>query len=165
MNQRLVSPFPQVSLGDWQAWVDRNYIPSGPMRKTDRASALLPFPGSIPSQAGGPAPGESTFIDDPWHVATIVGSVYLPGLVGVDVQTFLAAPNTRRNLLMFRNSSLAGQNVFIEFGKPTSTDSVIVLVPNQILLFDSVVSQDDLYAGCDVAGGRLAYAFSTISNS
>lgn len=162
---RNVSPFPRVSLGDWQAWVDRNYIPTSPMRTTERAAALLPFPGSIPSMTGGPAPGQSTFIDDPWHVATIVSSVILPSALATpDAQPFLSAPNTRRNLLMFRNTSLGGQNIYLEFGKVPTADTVLFLVPNQIILFDTVVSQDDLYAACDVAGGRLGYGFSTISN-
>ena len=104
-------------------------------------------------------------MDDPWHSATIVSSRVNPSIVtAADPQPFLSAPNTRRNLLMFRNASTGGQNVYVEFGKVASVDTVLLLVPGQVVLFDEVVSQDDLYAACDIAGGLLVYGFSTISN-
>ncbi len=158
-------PFPRVTLGYLEPWRDPNYTPSSPMRETSVGSALLPMPGVVPSVRGGPQPGETTSIDDAWHQATVVSSINLPSVITApDQQAFLVAPSTRRNLLMIRNASTGGQNIFLEFGKACSTDTVILLVPNQILLFDTVVPQDDLYGACDVAGGRIAYGFSTIAN-
>ena len=155
--------FPPVGLGDLSPPQDLSYIPSGPMRTTGKAS--LPFPGQVPSSNGpSAAPGQTNFIADPWHSATIVSATVAPGVVAnPDPQPFLVAPVTQRNLLIVRNASAGGQNVFLEFGKPCSASTVLVLVPGQILLFDTVVSQDDLYAACDVAGGILAFGYSTIA--
>lgn len=155
--------FPPVRLGDRLPPPDFGYIPSNPMRTTGVAS--LPLPGDVPSgNAGAPIGTPTNYISDPWHSATIVSSQVAPAIVTApDNQPFLLGPNTMRNLLMFRNASLGGQNIFIEFGKIASAASVLVLVPNQILLFDAVVSQDDLYAACDVAGGLLSFGYSTIS--
>lgn len=158
-------PFPHVTLGYLDPWEDPNYIPSGPMRETPAGSVLLPMPGQVPTSRSGASPGETTSIDDAWHQATLISGVVTPAAVAnADQQPFLVAPNTRRNLLTVRNASVGGQNVYLEFGKAASTDTVILLAPNQILLFDNVVPQDDLYAAGDVAGARLVYAFSTIAN-
>lgn len=166
MTRHPVSPFPRVQLGDLEPWSDPNYIPAGPMRTTPVGGALLPLPGSLPSNNRNPAAGAAQNIDDFWHQATIVSSAYSPLIVTApDPQSFLSAPNTRRNLLMLRNASTGGQIVYVEFGKVASTDSVLALVAGQIILFDEVVSQDDLYAACDVAGARLVYGYSTISKA
>jgi hypothetical protein len=132
------------------------------MRTTGKAA--LPFPGAVPSSNSGAPAGATNYIADPWHAATIVSATVAPAAIAnPDPQPFLVAPVTLRNLLMIRNASTGGQNVFLEFGKPCSLATVLILVPNQILLFDTVVSQDDLYAACDVAGGVLAFGYSTIA--
>lgn len=147
-------------------WEDPNYFPGTPMRAP--AGNSLPMPGNVPTQ-GSPAKGESVFVADPMDLATIVSGAVSPGIVGssdpTTTQPFLSAPNTRRNLLMARNVSTGGQNMFLEFGKPASTDTVLMLAPNQIVYIDGRVSQDDLYTACDVAGGRLAYGYSTINQA
>ena len=156
--------FPPVRLGDRLPPPDLNYIPTNPMRTTKFAA--LPMPGNVPSSNSSAPPGTPTnYICDPWHSATIVSSQVAPAIVTApDSQPFLLGPNTQRNLLMFRNASVGGQNIFIEFGKVASPATVLILVPNQIILFDGVVSQDDLYAACDVAGGLLSFGYSTIGN-
>lgn len=163
-NRRGFDPrFPPVGLGDLKPPQDLSYIPSGPMRTTGKAA--LPFPGSVPSNLSAPPPGQSNFIYDPWHAATIISATVAPSVItNPDPQPFLVAPVTMRNTLMVRNASTGGQNVFLEFGKPCSVATVLLLAPNQILLFDTVVSQDDLYAACDVAGGILAFGYSTIAS-
>lgn len=163
-------PWPRVALGpqvgnDGNApWWDPDYIPSGPMRTTSRPS--LPLPGDVPSNGSGqPHLAPTNWVADAWHQATIVSSQVAPSAVAnPDQQPFLLAPNTLRNMLMLRNASVGGQNMFIEFGKPASAATVLFLVPNQIVMFDEVVSQDDLYAACDVAGGLLSFGYSTINN-
>lgn len=170
MARPIVQPWPRVAIGpqpgnDGNApWIDPSYIPSGPMRTTGRPS--LPMPGNVPSgNAGAPVGVGTNYVSDAWHQATIVSSSVAPAAVAnADQQPFLLAPTTQRNLLMFRNASAGGQNILIEFGKPASAVSVLLLVPNQVVLFDEVVSQDDLYAACDVAGGVLAFGYSTIGN-
>lgn len=149
----------------WAPWPAADYIPSSPMRTTDAPSMeLLPLPGDVPTQ-GSPAQGSSTFVSDPHHYATIVSSTVTPGAVATpDPQPFLVSPNTKRNLLMMRNASTGGQNIYVEFGKVASINTVLLLAPGGILYLDEVVPQDDLYAACDVAGGILAYGYSTISN-
>ena len=156
--------FPPVGLGDLSPPQDLSYIPSTPMRTTGKAA--LPFPGQVPSSnAPSAAPGQTNFISDPWHSATIISATVAPGVItNPDPQPFLVAPVTQRNTLIVRNASTAGQNVYLEFGKPCSIATVLLLAPNQILLFDDVVSQDDLYAACDAAGGILAYGYSTIGS-
>lgn len=150
---------------DREPWDDQNYIPTGPMRRPLDGTGSRPLPGNVPTQ-GSPAPGDATFVNDPWHPLTIVSSAVSPGVVTApDPQPFLSAPNTRRNMLMFRNASTGGQNIYLEFGKVPTTDTVMLLVPGQLIYLDYGVSQDDLYAACDVAGGRLAYGYSTINNA
>lgn len=158
-------PFPAMPpvryASDMQPWEDPNYIPSGPMRETSVGS--LPLPGKVPTQ-GSPAPGESAFIADPWHLATVVSSAINPDVVTApNPQPFLNAPSTRRNLLIARNVSTGGQNIYLEFGKLPTKDTVLMLTPGGMLYLDTVVPQDDLYAACDVAGGRLAFGYSTIN--
>lgn len=173
MNARVPLPFPGVSIAPQPGndgnspWVDKSYIPSGPQRTTSiGGKALLPMPGLVPSGNAAAPVGQSTnYVSDPWHQATIVSASNTPGVVAnADQIPFLLAPTTQRNLLMLRNASLGGQNILVEFGKPCSTVTVLLLVPNQIILFDEVVSQDDLYCACDIAGGILAFAYSTIPN-
>ena len=158
-----VSVIPRIGNEGNPPWDDPSYIPSGPMRTTSRPAT--PLPGNVPSSsASQPIDAPTSWVSDPWHQATVVSSINTPGVVATpDQQPFLLAPITQRNLLTVRNASVGGQNVFLEFGKPASTTTVIVLVPNQILLFDAVVPQDDLYAACDIAGGVLAFGYSTIS--
>lgn len=165
MTRDLRSRFPAMPpvhySSDRAPWEDPNYIPGTPMRAPAKGS--LPMPGNVPTQ-GSPATGDSTFIADPWHVATIVSAAVSPAIVTApDTQPFLSAPNTRRNVLMLRNASTGGQNIYVEFGKVATTDTVLFLVPNQTIYLDAVVPQDDLYAAGDAAGGRLAFGYSTIN--
>ena len=157
---------PQVGNEGNAPWIDPSYIPAGPMRTTGKGS--LPLPGNVPSgSAAAPIGTRTEYVSDPWHQATIVSSSNTPGgtvAVNPDQVPFLLAPTTQRNLLMLRNASTGGQNILVEFGKPCTPVTVLLLVPNQIVLFDEVVSQDDLYCACDVAGGVLAFGYSTIPN-
>ena len=67
-------------------------------------------------------------------------------------QKVLDAPSTYRNFLLIRNSSTAATVVYIDFGGDASLNSAIRLAQNEIILFDAVVPQDDLYVIGDAAG-------------
>lgn len=74
---------------------------------------------------------------------------------------FLDAPIGYRNYLAFRNSNGAA-NIYIEFGKDATTLSVLKLAPGSIILLDTVISQDDIYAMADAVGATLSYSYSNI---
>lgn len=77
-------------------------------------------------------------------------------------QQFLDSPIGRRNILGFRNTSnVAGEIIYIGFGRNATTNSWLTLVPGQITLFDTVVPQDDLYALAATGTPVLAYIYST----
>jgi hypothetical protein len=97
---------------------------------------------------------------DPHHYAKVVGLFTTP-TNGVS-NKFLDAPSGKRNWLAFRNTS-AVANIYVEFGRDASTNSVFRLTPNAILFFDTVVSQDDVYAVADAVGAVLSYSYSNIA--
>ena len=79
--------------------------------------------------------------------------------VGTTSFKFLDAPIGKRNMLGFRNAGAT--NLYIDFNANATTGSWLALASGVLLLFDSVVPQDDLYVISDAAGGILAYAYST----
>lgn len=90
--------------------------------------------------------------------ATINGSlVYTVSTTPLQV---LAASQNYRNFLAMRNNGAA--NIFVEFGREASSNSTILLVPNQIILFDTVVPQDDVSA-VGSAASELSLSFSNVN--
>ena len=81
--------------------------------------------------------------------------------VGTTSIKFLDAPIGKRNMLGFRNASTGTQNIYIGFGAQATTSNWMKLVPGQLVLFDAVVPQDDLYVIADGASATFAYAYST----
>ena len=81
--------------------------------------------------------------------------------VGTTSIKFLDAPIGKRNALGFRNASTGTQNLFIGYGAQATTNNWMKLVPGQVVYFDAVVPQDDLYVISDAAGATLTYAYST----
>ena len=81
--------------------------------------------------------------------------------VGTTSIKFLDQPIGKRNMLGFRNASTGTQNVYIGFGAQATTSNWMKITPGQIVLFDTVVPQDDLYVISDAASAILAYAYST----
>ncbi len=79
--------------------------------------------------------------------------------VGTASFKFLDAPIGKRNMLGFRNAGAT--NLYIDFNANATSNSWLALASGVLLLFDSVVPQDDLYVISDAAGGILAYAYST----
>jgi hypothetical protein len=51
--------------------------------------------------------------------------------------------------------------LYIDFNSQATTGSWLAITAGQIILFDAVVPQDDLYVISSAAGGQLAYAYST----
>jgi hypothetical protein len=96
---------------------------------------------------------------EPHRYAQLNGSLVFQ--VTTTSQLVLPAPQNFRNLLMMRN---VGANVlYIEFGREASTDATIQLQPNQILLFDTVVPQDDVSAIAGAGSSTLSLSFSNIN--
>ena len=81
--------------------------------------------------------------------------------VGTTSIKFLDAPIGKRNFLGFRNASTGGQILYIDFNSQATTSAWLALTPGTLVLFDTVVPQDDLYVISDLAGAVLAYAYST----
>jgi hypothetical protein len=110
---------------------------------------------SLPGSGAGARP-----VRDPHHYATLSGSARLP--VDTASVLILAAPPTYRNMLLVRNTGAT--NVFIEFGTDAdATRTPIRLAPNSILIFDSVVPQDDVFAVGDAAGGFVGISYSNVN--
>lgn len=82
--------------------------------------------------------------------------------VGVTSALVLAQPTGLRNLLALRNASSGTQIIYIGFGANASSNSTIAIAAGQIVLFDTVVPQDDIYAISSAAGGSLSIAYSVI---
>lgn len=166
--------FPRVGLLSPLAPVDHpQYVPSAPMRlppmgerppKRALDTLLYAPPGLAASQGASNQPRPDavpTTTYEAHRYANIIEGNLAPGLASAQ---FLQEPSSKRNFLGLRNASAAGgANIYISFGRDASTASWLVLIPGQIILFDTVVPQDDCYAIADAAGGLLSYAFSTYS--
>lgn len=74
----------------------------------------------------------------------------------------LTRPPNIRNFLYLRNSSVTA-NLYIEFGGVASASSAVRLEPNEQLILDAVVLQDDITAYADAANGQLSLMFSNIA--
>ena len=145
-----------INRGDWLPWSNPNYIPGAPHNLPSR-----PDPAVASSSAGAAglvAPGESINIRESYRYASLI-TVSLT--VGTTSIKFLDQPIGKRNMLGFRNASTGGQIIYIEFNGTATTGSWLQIQPGTTVLFDTVVPQDDLYAISDLAGGTLAYAYST----
>ena len=85
--------------------------------------------------------------------------------ISINVDTtsfkFLDQPIGKRNFLGFRNASSGTQNLYIGFGGPASTNSWLRVTPGTVVLFDTVVPQDDLYVLSDGASATFSYVYST----
>lgn len=90
--------------------------------------------------------------------ATINGSIAYS--ITTQPQQVLAASQNYRNFLAMRNNGAA--NIFIDFGRDASSVSTILLIPNQIILFDTVVPQDDVSA-IGAAASQLSLSFSSVN--
>lgn len=90
--------------------------------------------------------------------ATLNGSTVYS--ITAQPQQVLAASQNYRNFLAMRNLGTA--NILIEFGRDASLDSTVLLLPGQIIVFDTVVPQDDVSAFSPVFS-RLSLSFSNVN--
>lgn len=80
--------------------------------------------------------------------------------IGTTSFKFLDQPVGKRNFLGFRNPSTTA-TIYVDFANQASTNSWLALGPGALVLFDNVVSQDDLYVIASAAATPFAYAYST----
>ena len=141
--------FPPVRLlSDLEAWSSPTYIPPSPHNlPVETASVSSDV---APSQVAGSENYRYASIVDLTVIATTTSTKFLDSPIG------------RRNILGFRNvSTVAGQIIFIGFGRDATANSWLQMQPGQITLFDTVVPQDDLYCLAATGTPTLAYIYST----
>ena len=98
-------------------------------------------------------------VREPHRYATLNGSLVFQ--ITTTSQLVLPAPQNYRNMLILRN---VGPNIVrIDFGREASAIATIELQANQILLFDSVVPQDDVNAITAAGTSTLSLSFSNIN--
>lgn len=157
-------------LSDREPWNHPQFIPGGPhvLPGANDRPALRSFQGvapailpAMPTAGMGPAPDKTLDVSEAHRYAT---SVELPFDVGIVSGRFIDQPAGRRNFLSIRNTSTGTQALYVSFGKDASTRSIVKLVPGQMLIYDVVVPQDDVYAISDAAGCTMTLQYSTINS-
>ena len=114
----------------------------------------LPDPRGGATSPGNPGPMHITAAH--WYAQTIS----LSFAITTTSQRLLDQPISVRNFLAIRNSS-ASANVYVGFGTDANpASSWLKLAAGTIILFDTVVPQDDLYFVGDAAGS-IAIGYST----
>ena len=129
-------------------------------------SQPLPEARQVPREDVGIDPSAPVYTRSQHQYATTGGSSAIA--LTTTSSLVLAETPTRRNFLMLRNAG--GNSIVISFGIDTNIDTAlgvapsapIFLVPNQRVLFDVVVPQDDLYASTVTGTSILAIAASNI---
>lgn len=136
-----------------EPWQSPNFLTPAPHNLPKRTD-----PGTTTQSAGITQIGEAVPIRDNYRYASLVTASLI---VGTSSNKFLDQPIGKRNFLSFRNASTAGQIIYIEFNSQATVSSWLALAAGTLVLFDTVVPQDDLYVISSAAGGQLAYAYST----
>ena len=157
----MVNPdFPPVDwLNQRVPWSSPQYIPGYPHNLPAKADAGLPTGSGTPQTTSNfPGYSSTVLITDPYRFSSIVDLQITTTTLSVK---FLDQPIGKRNTLAFRNASTASQVIYIGFGGNATLNSWLQINPGTIVLFDTVVPQDDLYVISDVTAGVLAYAYST----
>jgi len=149
--------------GSQTPWSSDQYTPPMPGRPVSRNKDQL----AEESATADPVKNidQTAPIRDDFRFASINSiSIFVPFIAPAPGQQgtilFLTKPHSKRNFLGLRNTMAAG-NMYIDFGQPATQSSLLIVFPGQIIIFDSVVPQDDLYAGFDVIGGGfLTFGYS-----
>ena len=139
-------------LNNRELWDAPQYLPGQPHNLPSRPD---------PAVAGSTVrdiPAQGLDIRDAYRFASF-NSLSL--IVGITSVKFLDAPIGKRNFLGFRNASTGGQTLYVDFNSQATTGSWLSLAAGTLVVFDTVVSQDDLYVVSSAAGGVLAYVYST----
>jgi len=145
--------FPPVGwLNKREAWRSPQYIPQYPHNLPAKADAAVQTTTNFPGYSS------TVSITDPYRFASFVDLAIITTTTSVK---FLDQPIGKRNTLGFRNASAGSQIIYIGFGGNATTSSWLEINPGVIVLFDTVVPQDDLYVISDVTAGVLSYVYST----
>ena len=146
--------FPPVEwLSPLEAWSSPTFLPGAPHNLPQESSIA---PAQNTSQFA--FTGDTVNVREAYRYASLQDISLTVGTTSVK---FLDAPIGKRNMLAFRNASTGAQNIYVSFGAQATTSAWLKLVPGQLVLFDSVVPQDDLYTIADGAAATLVYAYST----
>ena len=145
--------FPPV---DWLnkrvPWTNPQYVPGYPHNLPAKADAAVQTTTNFPGYSS------TVAITDAYRFASFVDLSIITTTTSVK---FLDQPIGKRNTLGFRNSSTTNQVIYIGFGGNATTSSWLQINVGTLVLFDTVVPQDDLYVISDVTGGVLNYVYST----
>jgi len=144
-----------INNSDFLPWSNPNFIPGAPHNLPARPD---PAVAGTSGTAGLIVPGETVNVRENYRYASLIS---ISQTVGTTSVKFLDQPIGKRNMLGFRNASTGSQDLFIDFNTNATTNSWLKLTAGTIVLFDTVVPQDDLYVISSAAGGTLAYVFST----
>lgn len=147
--------FPPVEwLSRLEPWSSPTFMPGAPHNLPKR-----PEPGATTSEnAGRYSEGETVAIRENYRYASLVTA---SAAVGTTSFKFLDQPIGKRNFLGLRNASTGSQILYVEFNQNATTNAWLSISPGVLVLFDTVVPQDDLYIVSDTASAILAYAYST----
>lgn len=137
---------------DLLPWSSPTFIPGSPHNLPKRTEV------TSSERSGNFVPGETVNVRNNYQYASLVTAGLTVGTTSIK---FLDQPIGKRNLLSFRNASSGGQTLYIEFNAQATTSAWLSLTAGTLILFDTVVPQDDLYVISSGAGGQLAYAYST----
>ncbi len=136
-----------------------------PLEPWDSPQYIPPSPHNLPSRPDPAVAGTADFgagefsVREPYRYASLVDLTVTATTTSFK---FLDQPIGKRNILAFRNTSGApGEIIYIGFGRDATTNSWLAIVPGQIVLFDTVVPQDDLYVISATGTPVLAYIYST----
>ena len=102
---------------------------------------------------------DSAPVREAHRYAQINGSVVFA--VTTASQLVLAAPQNYRNMLILRN--VAGNPINLDFGRDADANAPIQLVAGGILVFDTVVPQDDVFAIGIGGTATLSMGFSNLN--
>lgn len=143
-------------LNDRKPWGVPQYIPPSPHNLPVRPEPAAPGAGQ-PNTTQTLGVDGTINIRETYRYASLVTVTITVGTTSIK---FLDAPIGKRNFLGFRNAS-ATQVLYIDFNATATSGAWLAIQPGILVLFDSVIPQDDLYVVADAAGGTLAYAYST----
>lgn len=102
---------------------------------------------------------QATATREPHRYAQVNGSV-IYSVTTAESSLIIPAPQNFRNFLMMRCTAGA---VFVDFGREASRNAPLYLAANSIVLFDTVVPQDDIYALSDSGTSTISIAFGNIN--
>jgi len=146
--------FPQVNwLSPLEAWSSPTFLSSAPHNLPKEANIA-----AAQNTAQFSFEGQTINARETYRYASLQDVAITVGTTSIK---FLDAPIGKRNMLGFRNASTGTQNLYIGFGAQATTSNWMKIAPGGIVLFDTVVPQDDLYVIADAASATFAYAYST----